>query len=313
MAPSGPAFFSRANFLIIDDSDAIRNKIKQALGNADLVDSLFEARNGLEGFRVLLDQRIDLVVCDLVMPEFDGFKFLISKATRPEFSEIPVILLTSEAETAMKIRGLEQGATDYMLKPFDEGELLARIKVHLKMKFLQDELKEKNERLRELSGTDELTRIDNRRRFMEHLRTEFSRARRHKLPMALVLFDIDFFKSVNDRFGHLVGDSVLIRVVEIMRANLRQSDVLGRWGGEEISLLLPHTDLAGGIRSANRMREAIALAEFAPLDKEMRITVSGGVTSHPEHEAQDIDDLLKQTDDALYLAKSKGRNLIESA
>jgi diguanylate cyclase (GGDEF)-like protein len=213
----------------------------------------------------------------------------------------------------MKIRGLEQGANDYMLKPFDEGELLARIKVHLKMKFLQDELKEKNERLRELSGTDELTRIDNRRRFMEHLRTEFSRARRHKLPMALVLFDIDFFKNVNDGFGHLVGDSVLVQVVEIMRSNLRQSDVLGRWGGEEISLLLPHTNLAGGIKSADRMREAIANAEFAPRHKQMKITVSGGVTSHPEREANDIDDLLKQADDALYQAKSIGRNLIESA
>ena len=313
MPPADPSELPKANLLIIDDSDAIRKAVKRIVTDAGISDIVFEGRTGLEGFRILLNKKVDLVICDLVMPEFDGFKFLISKATRPEFNEIPVILLTSEGELTLKVRGLEQGASDYVLKPFDDAELLARIKVHLRIKFLRDELKEKNEQLRELSGTDELTRINNRRRFMEHFRTEFSRARRYKHCASIVLFDVDHFKEVNDQHGHLIGDNVLVEMVQIMRKNLRQSDILGRWGGEELIMLLPHTDSKGAFYSADRIRKAIEEAEFPCEDKTLRLTVSAGVAGYPEIKAENVDDLVRHADSALYIAKSEGRNRIEIA
>src|SRR5580765_3609702 len=138
-----PVSVPKARILAIDDSDAIRMRIREILHNADLVEELYEASSGLGGFKMLMEKKVDLVICDVVMPVFDGFKFLISKSQRPEFEEIPVIMLTSEEDIGKKIKGLEQGASDYVTKPFDEGELIARVKVHLKIKYLQDELKEK--------------------------------------------------------------------------------------------------------------------------------------------------------------------------
>src|SRR5262249_30844758 len=157
--------------------------------------------------------------------------------------EIPVIMLTSEEDVSKKIKGLEQGASDYVTKPFDEGELIARVKVHLKIKYLQDELRQKNVLLKELSGTDELTQMNNRRRFMEHFSNEFARARRYKHSLSFVMLDVDYFKQINDRYGHLIGDRVLIEVAAVMKKTMRAADIIGRYGGEEFTLLLPETNL----------------------------------------------------------------------
>ncbi|HSE41703.1 MAG TPA: diguanylate cyclase, partial [Acidobacteriota bacterium] len=273
----------------------------------------FEAKSGLEGIKMLMDKRVDLVICDVVMPEFDGFKFLISKSTNPQFTEIPVIMLTSEENVGKKIKGLEQGASDYLTKPFDDGELLARVKVHLKIKQLQDELKEKNNRLRELSGTDELTKLANRRRFMEQFTNEFSRAIRYEKKLSFVILDVDFFKRVNDSHGHLAGDAVLEQLGQVMMKNMRKSDVLARYGGEEFTLLLPETGLKGSVIHAERIRKDIQSTQFSYEDKKIRITVSGGCASIPEIKSGTVDELVKKADEALYRAKNKGRNRIESA
>ena len=302
----------KANILIVDDSESVRKKIRSILKQAHLLEFCFEAKNGLEGIKMLMDKRVDLVICDIVMPEFDGFKFLISKSTNPSFSEIPVIMLTSEEDVEKKIKGLEQGASDYLTKPFDEGELIARVKVQLKIKHLQDELKEKNNRLSELSGTDELTKLANRRRFMEQFANEYARAQRYKKELSFVILDVDFFKRVNDSFGHLAGDAVLVQLGEVMMRNMRQSDLIARYGGEEFTLLLPETGLNGCIAHAERIRKDIEDAEFVIEDKVVRITVSGGCASIPEMKTKSVDELVRKADEALYNAKNNGRNKIES-
>jgi diguanylate cyclase (GGDEF)-like protein len=245
------------------------------------------------------------------MPEFDGFKFLISKSTNPSFSEIPVVMLTSVEDVEKKIKGLEQGASDYLTKPFNDGELLARVKVQLKIKHLQDELKEKNSRLRELSGTDELTKLANRRRFMEQFASEFSRAQRYKKELCFVILDVDFFKRVNDSFGHLAGDAALVQIGEIMFRNMRQCDLIARYGGEEFTLLLPETGLKGGIAHAERIRKDIENTGFAIGNEIVQITVSGGCAAIPETKAKSVDELVRKADEALYHAKNSGRNKIE--
>lgn len=303
----------KANILVIDDSESIRKKIKSILRKANLIDFCFEAKSGLDGIKLLIDKKVDLVICDVVMPEFDGFKFLISKSTRPEFVEIPVIMLTSEEDVEKKIKGFEHGASDYLTKPFDHGELIARVKAHLKIKHLQDELKEKNAQLQELSGTDDLTKLANRRRFMEQFTNEFERAKRYKSELSFLILDLDFFKQVNDSYGHLAGDSVLIQIAIVMKESVRTSDLVGRYGGEEFAILLPETGSKGSRIYAERIRKRIESSEFDAGGKQIHITVSGGIAAYPQILADSVDEFWRKADAALYRAKKNGRNRIEIA
>lgn len=303
----------KANILVIDDSESIRKKIKSILGKAKLIDFYFEAKSGLDGIKMLMDKKVDLVICDVVMPEFDGYKFLISKSTKTEFDEIPVIMLTSEEDMEKKIKGFEYGAADYLTKPFDEGELIARVKAHLKIKHLQDELKEKNAQLQELSGTDDLTKLANRRRFMEQFANEFDRAKRYKGELSFLILDLDFFKQVNDSYGHLAGDSVLIQISKVLKESVRSSDFVGRYGGEEFGLLLPETGFKGCRIYADRIRKRIEDSKFEAAGKQIYVTVSGGIASFPEISVESVDELWRKADAALYRAKKNGRNRIELA
>jgi two-component system, cell cycle response regulator len=303
----------KANILVIDDQESIRKKIKSILKKADLIEFYFEAKSGLDGIKMLMDKKVDLVICDVVMPEFDGYKFLISKSTKPEFDEIPVIMLTSEEDMEKKIKGFEHGASDYLTKPFDEGELIARVKAHLKIKHLQDELKEKNALLQELSGTDDLTKLANRRRFMEQFAHEFDRAKRYKTELSFLILDLDFFKQVNDSHGHMAGDAVLVQIAKVMKESVRSSDLVGRYGGEEFGLLLPETGLQGCHVYAERIRKRIEDTRFEAAGKLIHVTVSGGIASYPEVSAETVDELWKKADQALYRAKKSGRNRIDLA
>ncbi|HEU0265225.1 MAG TPA: response regulator, partial [Geobacterales bacterium] len=135
--------------LIIDDSETIRSSIVQTLREVRLFDEVLEARDGIDGFKTLVAHRVDLIICDLEMPRLDGFKFLAMLNSREELKDIPVIVLTGKEDRGSKIKGLEQGAVDYVTKPFDIGELIARIKVQLKIKALQNDLRTSNDLLRE--------------------------------------------------------------------------------------------------------------------------------------------------------------------
>jgi diguanylate cyclase (GGDEF)-like protein len=303
----------KANILVIDDQESVRKKIKSILLKANLVDFYFEAKSGLDGIKMLMDKKVDLVICDVVMPEFDGYKFLISKSTKPEYDEVPVIMLTSEEDIEKKIKGFEHGASDYLTKPFDEGELIARVKAHLKIKHLQDELKEKNAQLQELSGTDDLTKLANRRSFMEQFANEFERAKRYKSGLSFLILDLDFFKQVNDSYGHLAGDSVLVQIANVMKTSVRSSDLVGRYGGEEFGLLLPETGSKGCRVYAERIRKRIEDTRFDAAANQIHVTVSGGIATYPEITVDSVDELWRKADAALYGAKKKGRNRIEIA
>src|SRR3990172_3298029 len=174
----------KKSVLIIDDSDQMRAEVRRHLQDGNLFDEYYEAADGAEGFKILLNKEIDLILCDVIMPGIDGFKFLSMKKARPEFSDIPVIMLTGEEDIKLKIKGLEQGASDYITKPFDAGELVARVRVHYKIKALQEEPRATNRRLEELSNTDGLTRLYNRRYFMELLDLEFQRSIRYESKLA---------------------------------------------------------------------------------------------------------------------------------
>jgi diguanylate cyclase (GGDEF)-like protein len=244
------------------------------------------------------------------MPAVDGFKFLTLIRSRPELREIPVILLTGKTDVDTKIRGLELGASDYVTKPFDEGELLARIKVQLKIKALQDELRRSNEQLRTLSSTDPLTGLYNRRYLMRALATEFERSDRYGTSLSFTMIDIDHFKRLNDTFGHQAGDDVLREMGALIRREIRAPDVPGRYGGEEFCIVLPETTVEGAREFAQRFRLTVESTAFPAQGQELRLTVSVGVSFCPDPELSNEEDLIRRADEALYQAKTEGRNRV---
>jgi len=294
------------NILIIDDSKAVREKVKSVLKKARLFKKYFEAENGIEGFKILLDNDIDLIICDILMPKIDGFKFLNMAKDKLESDNIPLIMLTAIGNNEEKIKGLELGATDYVTKPFDEGELLARVKVQLKVKALQDRLKSTNKRLEDLSNIDELTGLYNRRRLMEVLSGEFEEGKRYSTNLSFIMLDIDDFKSINDIYGHQKGDMVLKEIGKLLKRNIRTTDIAGRYGGEEFAIILTQTDINGAKVSAERIRRNVEKHEFDGLE---RVTISLGVSSNKN--CNSIDELIKRADEALYMGKKRGKNRVE--
>lgn len=306
-APGGPlaAPPSRA-ILIIDDSEAVRAQVRSVLEGQGLFSHYLEASDALEGFKILRTRaaEIDLVLCDVVMPRMDGFKFLGLKLGEKRLPHIPVLMLSGLGDVKDKTKGLDQGASDYITKPFDPAELIARVHVHVENKRMRD-------RLTELSITDGLTGVHNRRHLMEVFEREFDRALRHHRRLSFLMVDIDHFKQFNDRYGHQAGDQVLMKTAEVLRGNLRSHDVLGRYGGEEFALILPETDLDGAQTVADRDRQGVEAQTFGPGRKEMRVTVSIGLATYPMKEVERMEDLLRKADAALYRAKQLGRNRVE--
>lgn len=299
------------SILIIDDTKPIRQQILDTLRGTDLFSAYFEATNGIEGFKTLLSEKIDIVLCDVEMPGMDGFKFLSMVNSREELRDIPVLLLTSHEEMATKIRGLKQGASDYVTKPFSPEELLARVNIHLKIKTLQDNLKESNQRLLQLSLTDPLTELNNRRHLMELLGNEFERTRRTNDPCAFVMIDLDHFKRVNDTYGHQQGDVVLRATAREIKRQLRQYDSAARFGGEEFALILPETSPKDAVMVAERLRQSLCDMQFTGSIAELTITASFGIATIPYEKIASIEDLIRLADDALYTAKNNGRNRVE--
>jgi len=298
--------------LVVDDSPAIREQVVRTLRDVGLFEEYKEAKDGLEGFKALIESKADLVICDVDMPRMDGFKFLQLVASRPDLQGLPIIMLTGMMDFNSKIRGLEQGASDYLTKPFDSGELVARVKVQLKIKSLQDELKKANEQLKRLTNIDHLTNLFNRRYLSEILEGEFFRARRNRENLSLVIIDIDYFKNVNDTYGHQNGDVVLASVAGLAQQQLRAYDSAARYGGEEFVLLFPGTSLNGGEMVAERLRQSVLEFSFPPPMQDLTLTISAGVATYPSPHVDSVDSLFRQADEALYRAKQNGRNRVEA-
>ena len=213
--------------------------------------------------------------------------------------------LTAKTDTASVVEGFEAGGSDYVTKPFNLREVLARTATHLKVQSLLQELAEKNRVLQEMVITDGLTQIYNRRHVMDRLEVEISLALRHQHPLSIIMFDVDHFKNVNDTYGHQVGDQVLTQIAQCVKANIRKTDLVGRYGGEEFLVLLPHTDNLNSREVAEHLRHEVDSLGWEAAG--LTTTISGGVASL---EGQSLKELLQEADLLLYQAKTKGRNRI---
>jgi diguanylate cyclase (GGDEF)-like protein len=301
-----------ATILLIDDSQSHRAEIRAALEASGLFESVVEADDGLRGLKLLLEGALDVVVCDLEMPGLDGEKLLRVKAANSGAANVPFIFLTASTDLARRARLLEQGACDVIAKPFHPADLIARVALQLKVKRLQDELMVKNATLARLSTVDSLTGLRTRRFVSEVLSIEFQRARRYATPLSVVMADLDRFKEVNDRYGHPGGDAVLQGVADLLLRGLRSTDVAGRYGGEELLLVLPQIGLSGAMVMSDRWRATVEhTAFYGPDGSPIHATLSIGVAQY-EKSMAGPDALIDAADKALYAAMQAGRNRVEA-
>ncbi len=296
-----------ATILVADDSMVVRAVLRRQL-EAD-GHTVVEAVDGAEALRACREVRPDVVLLDVEMPVLDGHATLERLKADPELRDIPVVFLTGRVDTADVVTGLRLGAHDYLRKPFESNELMARVSAALRTKWLQDELRSRNAELDRVSRIDMLTGLYNRRHLDEHLRRAIAAARRHDREVGVVLADIDHFKLINDHHGHLAGDAVLREVATRLQGTVRTEDALGRWGGEEFIAVLSDTSPEGIAVIAERMRQVIAASPFTLDDgSQIPVTVSIGHTSG----CGDAEILVHRADDALYAAKGAGRNRVEA-
>jgi diguanylate cyclase (GGDEF)-like protein len=300
-----------ATLLIIDDSETQRALAREVIAPAGIFDEILEASDGLAGLRLLMAKPVDVVLCDLEMPGLEGEKLLRFKVAGGPIENLPFVFLTGSTNAERRAKLLESGACDAIQKPFHPADLLARLRLHLKVRRLQDELREKNTALAELSSVDVLTQLRTRRYVQELLAVEFLRARRYGTPLALCLADLDHFKRVNDSYGHPGGDAVLKRVSELLTQHLRATDVAGRYGGEELILVFPGSAIEGLHTFAERWRVRVAeTAIRVPDGREARVTLSAGIAGW-HSDLTSPEDLIAAADVALYRAKQQGRNRVE--
>ncbi len=300
-----------ATLLVIDDCEAARAGILRALDDAGLFRRTVQAGDGVSGLKLLLSEQPDMVVCDLEMPGLDGEKLLAVKESRPEVRDRPLIFLTASTDLERRVRLLDRGASDLLLKPFHPAELMARVRLHMRIKRLQDELREKNEILSRLSTTDGLTGLRNRRFVDDLLNVEVLRARRYGSQLAVLMADVDHFKRVNDAYGHPAGDQVLRQLAEILRTRLRGSDVAGRYGGEEFLVILAHNTLEGARLLGERWRQDFAEQRFdLPDGRSFACTLSVGSAGFDPELHASAADLVAAADAALYEAKAAGRDRV---
>ncbi|MFE4107612.1 diguanylate cyclase [Almyronema epifaneia] len=264
--------------------------------------ALVEARNALP----------DLILLDLMMPDMNGLEACRILKADAQTADIPIIFVTASDERDHLLQAFELGAVDYITKPFDCFELLVRIKTHLELKQVRDELKQALAVVEKLAATDELTGVANRRYLLEIATKEFERAKRYGRSLAIVMLDIDHFKLVNDNYGHQVGDRVLQQMAAVAAETLRKGDTLGRIGGEEFIALLPETAPSEAEEVAERLRQKIAnLAIAISPEHNLQITVSLGLSVHLAGDVT-IDAIITRADAALYVAKAQGRNQVVS-
>src|SRR5258706_12976935 len=305
----------KKRILVVDDHE----------DNIELLRARLEARgyeiHAASDGQAALDQveRVipDLILLDVMMPKMDGMEVVRRLKANKNLPFIPVIMQTALDTTANKVEGLDAGADDYITKPINFAELEAKVNALLRIKSLETELRDRktevevlNDKLTRISLTDGLTEIDNRRCLEERLHEMWQHSVRLHEPIALIMCDIDKFKSVNDNYGHQAGDSVLKEVARLLKEDAREIDRVGRYGGEEFLLILSGTVLDAAVTFAERLRERVEAHTFSYTGGTLRRTMSCGLAASPHPRVKDQEALLRADDDALYVAKETGRNRV---
>jgi diguanylate cyclase (GGDEF)-like protein len=294
--------------LVADDSATSRAMLRGVISQWGY--EVILAENGAQAWDALVQPDAPpLAVLDWVMPHLTGPEVCrkVRETQREPYTYI--LLLTSKNTKGETVEGMESGADDYIVKPFDQHELKVRLRAGKRIVDLQSELLRAREELRERANKDLLTMLPNRSAISAMLEQELSRCHRDHRTLGVILLDIDYFKRINDTYGHFAGDAVLRETAARLRANVRAYDQVGRYGGEEFLVVLPNCDLLSATSQAERMRQRLQGTTMIVDGVELRVSASFGVTVSDESSSSP-DLLVRVADDALYRSKASGRNCV---
>lgn len=288
--------------LIVDDS-----KLNVKLLTDILVGEGYEIaflENGSKVLETVHAIKPDIVLLDVIMPGIDGFEVCRQLKRDFEIKDIPIIMLTAKTEGSDIRKALELGAFDYIKKPIDVAEVIARVQSALRYKYKLDELKE-------MAMKDGLTGLYNHTLLIELFEKEYVKQCRDASCLSFAMIDIDYFKKVNDTYGHMAGDMILKQLAGILTESVRRSDIVGRYGGEEFSIIIPEASSNDVFQLCERIRRSIENYSFHADDKIIKITVSIGVYFKGFNDEISHTDMIKKADENLYKAKRDGRNRVE--
>ncbi len=266
--------------------------------------------NGQQAWKVFQKDEIPLAILDWMMPKINGLELCQKVRHLKKDNYTYIILLTSKDRQEDLLQGFRAGADDYIVKPFDPLELKARLQTGKRIVDLQNQLIYSKKKIEEQAKQDSLTKLWNRAAIIQLLEEELDRSRREKKPVGMLLVDIDYFKNINDTYGHLVGDVVLIEVASRMKKNVRLYDRIGRYGGDELLVVLPNCRLTQVQVIAERLRLAVSQKKIKTDMGSLGVTLSLGAFSSENQPEISTDNLIKASDNALYQAKRNGRNCI---
>jgi two-component system cell cycle response regulator len=297
--------------LLVDDRPSSYERLAPVLSAEHTVDvepnpteALFHAAEG----------NYDLLIVSLSLENFDGLRLCSQARSLERTRQIPILAIADADNNPRLLRGLEIGVNDYLMRPVDKNELLARARTQVRRRRYTDQLRDNVQHSIEAAITDGLTGLHNRRYMESHLETLAEQAGQRSKPLALMMLDIDFFKSINDSHGHDAGDDVLREFAVRVRKSIRGIDLACRYGGEEFVIVMPETDMHVAGMVAERLRRSIAGEPFS-IDKgskRIEVTISIGLSTL-EKKGEPIVDVLKRADVALYRAKHDGRNRVVAA
>jgi two-component system cell cycle response regulator len=300
------------NILIADDDSMSRRLLEKTLSREGY--GVITVDNGQSALQqLLLPNGPRLALIDWMMPEIDGLGVCLEIRKHHERPYVHIILLTSRGSKQDVVAGLEAGADDYLTKPWDPGELTARLRVGQRILQLEDRLVEARDSMRFKATHDHLTSLFNRGIILDLLSRELSRTRREEGCTVVMLCDLDHFKTVNDTYGHMVGDEVLREVSRRLLASVRSYDFVGRYGGEEFLIVLNNCDANKAIVRAEEVRNAIAKHAVQTIRGPLPVTMSLGIFASRDWDLCLVEDILREVDLALYAAKADGRNCVRLA
>jgi len=297
----------KADILVIEDKDFDRKKIADTL--AEDHDTIESVSNGPEALELINNNEFDMLIVSLNLTHEDGLRLVSHLKSNERTRNLPILMIGEEDDMDRIAHGLEIGAHDYIMRPVDKNELLARIRTQIRRKRFQEKLRSSYENSLSLALTDQLTGLYNRRYFEVHLQKLLEKNNESNKALSLLMFDIDNFKSVNDTYGHNVGDEILVTFAKRLKDSLRSFDLVARLGGEEFVVILPEVSTERAHMIAERLRRLIADEPFscAAPEGSLSITTSiGGMIV--ESGVPDMKDVMERADKCLYEAKDSGRD-----
>ncbi|MEW5900748.1 MAG: diguanylate cyclase [Acidobacteriota bacterium] len=295
--------------ILIAEDDLITSKILEK-NIANWGYDVVQARTGAGAWRALQDENLRMAILDWMMPGMDGVEICRKIRRRQKIKYTYLILLSAKDRKQDIIAGLSSGADDYMTKPVNFLELKARLQTGRRIIELEDKLLLIQNQLKDMASRDSLTKLWNRTEITKFLREELERGQREKKPIAVIMVDVDYFKKINDFYGHDCGDATLLQVVSRLKRKVRKSDKIGRYGGDEIIIILPSCGFPEARRIAERLRLSVARRGIKTELDCIPVTVSVGCTSSENTKAVAAEKLIKASDEALLKAKSQGRNCV---